>query len=69
MVIVFGCLGLGAMPEKYAIGIIILGGIILLISLFGCFGAICESSRMLWTVCICTYEYLRIHQIVSRTNL
>lgn len=49
MVIVFGGLGLGAMPEMYAIGIIILGGIILLISLFGCFGAIRESSRMLWT--------------------
>lgn len=50
LVIVFGCLGWGAMPQQYAIGIIVLGGIILLISMFGCFGAIRESSRMLWTV-------------------
>ncbi|KAM8711859.1 hypothetical protein ACLKA7_012378 [Drosophila subpalustris] len=49
VVIVFGGLGLGAMPEKYAIAIMILGGVILLISMFGCFGAIRESSRMLWT--------------------
>ncbi|EDW08614.1 23 kDa integral membrane protein [Drosophila mojavensis] len=49
LVIVFGCLGWGAMPQQYAIGIIVLGGIILLISMFGCFGAIRESSRMLWT--------------------
>ncbi|XP_034477256.1 protein late bloomer [Drosophila innubila] len=49
VVIVFGGLGLGAMPENYAIGIMILGGFILLISIFGCFGAIRESYRMLWT--------------------
>ncbi|KAH8371789.1 hypothetical protein KR093_008848 [Drosophila rubida] len=49
VVIVFGGLGIGAMPQIYAIGIMILGGIILLISLFGCCGAIRESSRMLWT--------------------
>ncbi|ALC41260.1 Tsp42El [Drosophila busckii] len=49
LVIVFGGLGWGAMPQHYAIGIVVLGGIILLISMFGCFGAIRESSRMLWT--------------------
>ncbi|XP_064540353.1 23 kDa integral membrane protein [Drosophila montana] len=49
LVIVFGGLGWGAMPQQYAIGIMVLGGIILLISMFGCFGAIRESSRMLWT--------------------
>ncbi|KAH8300259.1 hypothetical protein KR044_012292 [Drosophila immigrans] len=49
VVIVFGGLGIGAMPQKYAIGFMVLGGIILLISLFGCCGAIRESSHMLWT--------------------
>ncbi|KAH8391236.1 hypothetical protein KR215_009252 [Drosophila sulfurigaster] len=49
VVIVFGGLGVGAMPQYYAIGIMVLGGVILLISLFGCCGAIRESCRMLWT--------------------
>ncbi|XP_017001495.2 protein late bloomer [Drosophila takahashii] len=49
LVLVFGGLGWGAMPEMYAIGILVLGGIILLISFFGCCGAVRESPRMLWT--------------------
>ncbi|EDW01559.1 23 kDa integral membrane protein [Drosophila grimshawi] len=49
LVVVFGILGWGAMPQKYAVGIMVLGGIILVISMFGCFGAIRESARMLWT--------------------
>jgi len=49
-VLVFAGLGWGAMPDQYAIGILVLGGIILLTSLFGCCGAVRESPRMLWTV-------------------
>ncbi|XP_001360181.1 protein late bloomer [Drosophila miranda] len=49
LVLIFGGLGWGAMPDQYAIGILVLGGIILLISLFGCCGAVRESPRMLWT--------------------
>ncbi|XP_017129285.1 tetraspanin-8 [Drosophila elegans] len=49
LVLIFGVLGWGAMPEAYAIGILVLGGIILVISMFGCCGAVRESPRMLWT--------------------
>ncbi|EDW46701.1 protein late bloomer [Drosophila sechellia] len=49
LVLIFGGLGWGAMPDSYAIGILVLGGIILVISLFGCCGAVRESPRMLWT--------------------
>lgn len=49
LVLVFAGLGWGAMSEAYAIGLLVLGGVILLISLFGCFGAVRESPRMLWT--------------------
>ncbi|XP_043655411.1 protein late bloomer [Drosophila teissieri] len=49
LVLIFGGLGWGAMPDAYAIGILVLGGIILVISLFGCCGAVRESPRMLWT--------------------
>ncbi|XP_016957875.1 23 kDa integral membrane protein [Drosophila biarmipes] len=49
LVLVFAGLGWGAMPDEYAIGTIILGGFILVISLFGCCGAARESPRMLWT--------------------
>ncbi|XP_017050172.1 protein late bloomer [Drosophila ficusphila] len=49
LVLIFAGLGWGAMPEAYAIGLVVLGGIILLISMFGCCGAIRESPRMLWT--------------------
>ncbi|XP_016940369.2 protein late bloomer [Drosophila suzukii] len=49
LVLVFAGLGWGAMPDQYAIGILVLGGIILLTSLFGCCGAVRESPRMLWT--------------------
>ncbi|XP_068147125.1 protein late bloomer [Drosophila tropicalis] len=49
VVLIFGGLGWGAMPNEFAIGILILGSVILLISLFGCCGAIRESPRMLWT--------------------
>ncbi|XP_017472876.1 PREDICTED: protein late bloomer [Rhagoletis zephyria] len=53
LVILFGGLGWGAMPQSYAIGIICLGGVILFISFFGCFGTIRESTRLLWTYAIC----------------
>ncbi|KAH8254228.1 hypothetical protein KR032_009001 [Drosophila birchii] len=49
LVLIFGALGWGGMPDEYAIGILVLGGIILIISLFGCCGAVRESPRMLWT--------------------
>ncbi|KAH8372767.1 hypothetical protein KR009_004576 [Drosophila setifemur] len=49
LVLIFGGLGWGGMPDQYAIGILTLGGIILVISLFGCCGAVRESARMLWT--------------------
>ncbi|KAH8348478.1 hypothetical protein KR084_007845 [Drosophila pseudotakahashii] len=49
LVLIFGGLGWGAMPEMYAIGTLVLGGVILLISFFGCCGAVRESPRMLWT--------------------
>ncbi|XP_053965141.1 protein late bloomer-like [Anastrepha ludens] len=52
LVILFGGLGWGAMPQSYAIGIIVLGGVILFISFFGCFGTIRESTRLLWTYAI-----------------
>ncbi|XP_067634265.1 protein late bloomer isoform X2 [Eurosta solidaginis] len=37
------------MPQNYAIGIIVLGGVIIFISFFGCFGTVRESTRLLWT--------------------
>ncbi|KAH8279073.1 hypothetical protein KR026_001020 [Drosophila bipectinata] len=49
LVLIFGGLSWGGMPDEYAIGILVLGGIILIISMFGCCGAVRESSRMLWT--------------------
>ncbi|XP_022225638.1 protein late bloomer [Drosophila obscura] len=49
LVLIFGGLGWGAMPNHYAIGTLVLGGIMLLISVFGCSGAVRESPRMLWT--------------------
>ncbi|KAH8267151.1 hypothetical protein KR018_012558 [Drosophila ironensis] len=49
LVLIFGGLSWGGMPDQYAIGILVLGGIILIISLFGCCGAVRESPRMLWT--------------------
>ncbi|XP_004533750.1 protein late bloomer [Ceratitis capitata] len=52
LVILFGGLGWGAMPQSYAIGIIVLGGVILIISFFGCFGTMRESTRVLWTYAI-----------------
>lgn len=56
LVLIFGGLSWGGMPDEYAIGILVLGGIILIISMFGCCGAVRESPRMLWTVRI-----LQIH--------
>lgn len=44
--------GWDAMPQNYAIGIIALGSVILLTSLFGCFGAVRESGRSLWTYAV-----------------
>ncbi|EDV59740.1 protein late bloomer [Drosophila erecta] len=49
LVLILGGLGWGAMSNAYAIGILVLGGTILVISLFGCCGAIRKSARMLWT--------------------
>lgn len=50
LLIVFGGLGWDAMPRNYSIGCICLGVIIFLIAVFGCFAALRESSRSLWTV-------------------
>ncbi|XP_073845951.1 tetraspanin 42El [Musca autumnalis] len=44
--------GWDAMPQNYGIGIIALGCVILLTSLFGCFGSIRESARSLWTYAV-----------------
>ncbi|XP_037828461.1 tetraspanin-6 [Lucilia sericata] len=44
--------GWDAMPQNYAIGIIALGCVILLTFLFGCFGAVRESARSLWTYAV-----------------
>ncbi|XP_030387447.1 protein late bloomer [Scaptodrosophila lebanonensis] len=49
LVIGLGGLGWGAMPQTHAISIIVLGCVMLFISFFGCFGALRESSRLLWT--------------------
>ncbi|XP_014088562.1 protein late bloomer [Bactrocera oleae] len=55
LVVVFGGLGWGAMPQSYAIGFITMGGVILFISFFGCFGTIRESARLLWTYATCLF--------------
>lgn len=44
--------GWDAMPQNYAIGIIALGSVILITSIFGCFGAVRESARSLWTYAV-----------------
>ncbi|XP_017077493.1 protein late bloomer [Drosophila eugracilis] len=49
LVLILGGLGWGAIPEAYAIGTLVLGGTILVTSLFGCCGAVRESPRILWT--------------------
>ncbi|XP_011178820.1 protein late bloomer [Zeugodacus cucurbitae] len=55
LIILFGGLGWGGMPQNYAIGFIVLGGVILVISFFGCFGTMRESARLLWTYAICLF--------------
>ncbi|KAH8415791.1 hypothetical protein KR222_001099 [Zaprionus bogoriensis] len=49
LIVVFTGLGWGAMTDDYTIGLVVLGSLILLTSMFGCVSTVRESSRMLWS--------------------